>query len=86
MRKIDCCGDPCPDGRVVAHTRKLPLETRTVGDVTYARYGEGETCAVHRIALGPGGMVVETWAWGRWSEAESLDYAHGLDETMEVAG
>ena len=85
MMKINCYGERCEGAPCDKMLRRRPLETKCAGGVTYARFGEGGLVPVHRLGVGPDGRVAETWAYGRWEDAETLDYSP-LDETKEVNG
>ena len=81
--RINCYGEEAVSETVGTVVPRAPLEERFAGGWTYQRFGAGEMCAIHRLGVCADGVVRETWARGRWDEAESLDY-RPLTETMEV--
>ena len=83
--RIDCYGEQTEKATFEKKALRRPLETKFSGKLTYMRFGEGDLVAIHRLAVGEDGMVRETWAYGRWEDAETLDYIP-ITETMEVDG
>lgn len=83
-RRINCLGEAAKEERRLVRTTRAPNDVKVAGGCTYHRYGEGGRCAIHRIGIARNGMVEELWTFGEWAEAESLQYAKRIDETMEV--
>ena len=81
--RIDCYGEKTEKATFEKKALRQPLETKFSGEFTYMRFGEGGLVAIHRLGVGEDGMVRETWAYGRWEDAETLDYIP-ITETKEV--
>ena len=81
--RINCYGEETEDLTYDKNLPRQPLETKDSGGATYLRFGEGNLCPIHRLAVGADGIVRREWAWGGWDEAEGLDYVPAT-ETMEV--
>ena len=60
-----------------------PLESTASGGSTYLRFGEGDKVPIHRLTVGEDGIVRREWAYGKWGEAENLDYIP-TTETTEI--
>ena len=83
--RIDCYGGRTGSPTFEKMEMRQPLETRHSGGCTYMRYGEGANVPIHRLKIDEAGAVRETWAYGPWADAESLDYMP-ITETKEVDG
>lgn len=85
MMRINCYGERTEGATYEKKLRREPLEKKYSGRWTYLRHGEGDRVPIHRLGVEDDGMVSETWAYGRWEDAETLDYIP-ITETMEVDG
>lgn len=75
MRKrIDCYGRAEGEPNHGTPLPCAPTAERRVAGVAYMCFGDGERRAIHRMAVDETGLVRRMWAWGRWEEAELLDY------------
>ena len=83
--KIDCYGERTESATYEKKARREPLETRHSGNWTFHRHGEGDLVPIHKLGVDADGVVRETWAYGRWTEAENLEYIP-ITETKEVDG
>ena len=81
--RINCYGEEREGLTYDKNLPRQPLETKDSGGATYMRFGEGDACPIHRLAVGEDGIVRREWAYGKWEEAESLAYVPAT-ETMEV--
>ena len=81
--RINCYGEETEGLAFDKNLPRQPLETKDSGGATYMRFGEGDACPIHRLAVSGDGVVRREWAWGRWDEAENLAYVPAT-ETMEV--
>ncbi len=86
MMRIDCYGERTMSEICLVRPPKTPTGEKFVGGFTFYRYGEGERCVIHRIGVLPSGLVEAKWTFGAWSEADSLDYTKGIDETLCAVG
>ena len=71
--QIDCYGFEAAS----EHFQKRKLEAYLIkndGGIVYACFGTGEMRPIHRIDKDPDGCVRVMWAYGKWEEAEDLDY------------
>ena len=79
--QIDCYGFDATS--VFFQRRKLqPYRIVESMDVTYICYDGDANRPIHRITKNGSETVVE-WAYGPWSERESLDYIP-INKTLEV--
>ena len=83
--RINCFGEETKDLAYDKNPPVEPLETKVSGGSTYLRFGEGGRVPIHRLTIGADGLVQRRWAFGKWEDAESLDYIPAT-ETMEVDG
>ena len=81
--RINCYGEPWEGPSYDKNPPGEPFETKDSGGATYLRFGEGERVPIHRLALDAQGIVRRTWAFGKWGEAERLEYIP-TTETREV--
>ena len=81
--RINCYGEETEGLTYDKNLPRQPLEAKDSGGATYMRFGEGDACPIHRIAVGEDGIVRREWAYGKWEEAERLAYVPAT-ETMEV--
>ena len=81
--RINCYGEETEGLTYEKNLPRQPLETKDSGGATYMRFGEGDACPIHRLAVGEDGIVRREWAYGKWEEAERLAYVPAT-ETMEV--
>lgn len=80
--QIDCYGFEASS----EHFLRRRLEAFLVkesGGIVYACFGKGTSRPIHRIDHDPDGCVRVMWAYGRWTEAESLAYIP-INETMTI--
>ena len=80
--QIDCYGFEATS----EHYQRRKLEAHLVkndGGIVYVCFATGDPRAIHRIDKDPDGCVRVMWAWGRWDEAEDLDYVP-INETLIV--
>ena len=82
--RIDCYGRKTDKTTFAGGPLAEPLETKTSGKWTFVRFTDGDRAAIHRLGVGADGLVGETWAFGAWKDAETLDY-RPLAETLEVS-
>ena len=81
--RISCYGEKTDD---LVYDKNPPikaLEEKDSDGATYLRFGEGEKVPIHRLTVGADGIVRRDWAYGKWEEAETLDYIP-ITETKEV--
>jgi hypothetical protein len=83
MMRIDCYGERTEGATFEKKLRREPLETKYSGKWTFQRFGEGDRVPIHKLGVDDDGVVRETWAYGAWADAETLDYIP-ITETMEA--
>ena len=81
--QIDCYGFDATS--IHFQRRKLhPYVIRCTGDIHYICFSDDTIRPIHRITQSPDvGETIIEWAYGRWEDAEYLDY-HPINETLEV--
>ena len=47
---------------------------------TYVCYHKAPRCPIHRIDIAPDGSTRVMWAFGKWSEAENLQYVLAMSD------
>ena len=77
--RINCYGEETEGLTYDKNLPRQPLETKDSGGATYMRFGEGDACPIHRLAVGADGIVRRESARGGWNEAEGLDYVPAPD-------
>lgn len=82
--RINCYGERTEDATCEKKRMRMPLEEKFSDGWTYQRFGNGESVPIHRLGVCDDGIVRETWAYGRWENAEALDYIP-ITETREVS-
>lgn len=81
--RINCHGGRTERATYDKNPPIRPHEAKASGGATYLRFGEGDRVPIHRLAVGEDGIVRREWAYGKWDEAESLDYVP-TTETREI--
>ena len=56
---------------------------KTDGVFVYACFQEKSPTAIHRLENKGDGEWEQTWAWGDWNDAASLDYIP-INETRDI--
>ena len=80
--QIDCYGFEAAS----EHFQRRKLEAYLIkndGGIVYACFGTGEMRPIHRIDKDSDGCVRVMWAYGKWEEAEDLDYVP-INETIMI--
>ena len=80
--QIDCYGFEATSQWFKRWTLDPYLIKRSEG-ITYFCFGDQLNRPIHRIDRDENGSVRQSWAFGRWADAESLRYIP-INETMEV--
>ena len=80
--QIDCYGFEATSESFQRRRLEAHL-VRNDGGIVYVCFGTGERRAIHRIDKDPDGCVRVMWAYGRWDEAEGLDYVP-INETLTI--
>ena len=80
--QIDCYGFEATSQWFKRRTLDPYLIKRSEG-ITYFCFGDQLNRPIHRIDRDENGSVRQSWAFGRWADADSLRYIP-INETMEV--
>ena len=80
--QIDCYGFEASSQWFKRRTLDPYLIKRSEG-ITYLCFGSQPMRPIHRIDRDENGSVRQSWAFGRWADAESLRKIP-INETMEV--
>ena len=80
--QIDCYGFEATSQWFKRRSLKPHLIRESDG-VLYISFGYSPHGPIHRIDRDENGSVRQSWAFGRWADAESLRYIP-INETMEV--
>ena len=80
--QIDCYGFESSSQWFKRRTLDPYLIKRSEG-ITYLCFGSQLHRSRHRIDRDENGSVCQSWAFGRWADAESIRYIL-INETMEV--
>ena len=81
--RINCDGARTESATYNKNPPIEPLEPKDTDGSTYLRFGEGDRVPIHRLTVGADGIVRREWAYGKWDEAENLDYIP-TTETREI--
>ena len=80
--QIDCYGFEATSQWFKRRTLDPYLIKRSEG-ITYLCFGNQLNRPIHRIDRDENGCVRQSWAFGRWADADSLRYIP-INETLEV--
>jgi hypothetical protein len=80
--QIDCYGFEATSQFFKRKTLDAYLVKRVEG-ILYVCFGDAEERPIHRLDKDERGSVRLMWAFGKWDDAETLDYIP-INKTMEV--
>ena len=85
MQTIDCYGHRNIDSERFRKTEEKWIEVAedSTGNV-YFRFSTADAGPIHRISTDENGNTVRLWAFGNWSERETLTYDAGLAEAKTI--
>lgn len=79
----DCYGYRHPVG-LYERTPLKPCEIAEAGGYTYLRFTTAPVGPIHRIDATQEGVTKIMWAYGAWEDRAALEYAHTLNDTIEI--
>ena len=80
--QTDCYGFPATSEFYQKRALE-PFRVKTDGVFVYACFRDESPTAIHRLENKGDGEWEQTWAWGDWNDAASLDYIP-INETRDI--
>ena len=81
-KRIDCYGFQSTSVDYFSR-KKQAVDIATAGNYTYIRFSTDEVTCIHRIEESDGATHIR-WAYGAWTDRETLNYDLELNEAREI--